>query len=78
MHICTLQKSMPMDCQGLSGTGRPCSKPFGLLLPSLAAAHAPHDVQNTAMSCAIDIHQKYLLMYCAVLNWLKWPIIVCA
>ena len=69
---------MPMDCQGLSGVGRLCSKPFGLLLASLAAAHALHDVQDVSMSCAIDIHQRYLLMYCGVLNWPKWPIILCA
>ena len=29
------------------------------------------------MSCAIEVHQNYLLMYCTVLNWLKCPIIEC-
>ena len=38
-----------MDCKGLSGMGRLCSKSFGLLLASLAVAHALHDVQNTSM-----------------------------
>ena len=71
-------KSMPMDCPGLSGTGRQCSKPFSFLFASLATVHALQAVQNAYMSCAIDFHQKYLLMYCAVMNWMKWPIIVCA
>ena len=29
--------------------------PFGLLFVSLATAHAPQDVQNASMSCAMDV-----------------------
>ena len=48
---------------------------LGLLFASLDVMH---DMQNVSMSCAIEVHQKYLLMYYAVLNWPKCPIIECA
>ena len=52
---------------GLSGIGR-LWKLLGLLFVSFDAAHALHDIQNVSMSCTIEVHQKYLLMYCAALN----------
>ena len=44
------RKSIPVDCHGLSGTGRLCSKPLGLLLASLDAVQEPHNMQNDSMS----------------------------
>ena len=71
-------KSNPIDCHGLSGIGRLCSRPIGLLFASLLVMQIPQDLQYDSMSCDIDCHQKCLLMYWAVLNCPKWPIILCA
>ena len=71
-------KSSLIDCHGLSGISRLCSSPVSLLFASLVVAHIPHVLQYSSMSCDIDGHQKYLLIYWAVLNCPKWPIILCA
>ena len=71
------RKPIPMDCHCLSGTGRLWSKPLDLLFIFLDVAQVLHDMQKFSMSCAIEVHQKYHLMYCTVLNWLKCPIIEC-
>ena len=71
-------QSPPIDCHGLSGIGRLCSRPVGLLFASLLVVQIPHVLQYDSMSCDIDGHQKYLLMYWDVLNCPKWPIMLCA
>ena len=38
---------------------------LGLLFASLDVMH---DMQNDSMPCTIEVHHKYLLMYCTVLN----------
>ena len=71
-------KSSPIDCHGLLGIGRLCSRPVSLLFVSLLVMQILHIFQYDSMSCDIDCHQKYLLMYWDVLNCPKWPIILCA
>ena len=44
-------KSIPIDCHSLSGIGRLCSRPAGLLFASLVVTHIPHVFQYDSMSC---------------------------
>ena len=49
-------KSSPIDCHGLSGIGRLCSRPVSLLFASLLVTQVPHILQYDSMSCDMDCH----------------------